>query len=322
MKKKRQHTIPKCYQKPWCDPATPANQTPYIWMVSKDGQQKKRKAPEKAFASPDVYTIRLPDGQRELVVEETLAKIEGRFVDLMRRKVEKHYGLDSQDKANLCIFAAAMFSRVNQQGTVWVDFVKEIHDGVKRMEEQHNAEPSTSLEVAAMLENARPEYIAMSLEILAKMYYEMSMAILVAPLTDRFITSDSPTVWYNPDSYKLPPFWRSPGLAQEKVEVTMPLTPKYSLYLSRNDKVSGYRQLPANIVQELNRRTRFHCDQWFISWKGEVRPEWFDPRTPPEDRWENTPEGKRRAEQQRKYDELRHRYEERLSAGKAGPGDH
>jgi hypothetical protein len=310
MKQKRQHIIPKCYQKLWCDPATPPKQTPYIWMISKDGQQRKRKAPEKAFVSTDVYTIRLPSGDRGLVIEETLAKIEGTFVKLIEHKVKKRYSLDSQDKANLCVFAAVMFTRVDTQGRVYAHFLREVHDKIKRMEETHKAEPSTSLEIGAMLENARPEYIAISLQMLAELYYSMSLGIFVAPATDPFITSDSPIVWYNPEAYKWPPFWRSPGLAQEKVEVTMPLTPQFALFLSHNDKFSGYRELPANVVQELNRHTRFHCDQWFVSWQGEVRDEWFDVRTPPEDRWENSPEGRRAAEQRDKHEELRRLYEE------------
>jgi hypothetical protein len=58
MEKKRQHIIPESYQKPWCDPDTPINQTPYIWLTSKDGKIQKRKAPENAFVGNDVYTIR------------------------------------------------------------------------------------------------------------------------------------------------------------------------------------------------------------------------------------------------------------------------
>jgi len=314
MEKKSQHTIPKCYQKPWCDPATPSNQTPYIWMVSKDGRQKKRKAPEKAFVSTDAYTIKLPSGDRDLVIEDTLAQIESTFVNLLDRKVKKQYSLDSQDRANLRIFAAAMFSRVDPQSRVHVKSLQQLHEKVKRMEETHNAEMSTSLEIAAMLENARPDYVAISLQMLAELYYGMSMGIFVAPMTDHFITSDSPTVWYNPEAYKWPPFWRSPGLAQEKLEVTMPLTPRYALLLSHDEKISGYRQLPSRVVQEFNRRTRFHCDRWFVSWQGEVREEWFDPGIPPEDRWENSPEGRRTAERREKHDELRRGYEERAAS--------
>jgi Protein of unknown function (DUF4238) len=231
----------------------------------------------------------------------------------------KQYSLDLQDKADLCIFAAAMFARVDRQGRVYESFLQQIHGKVKRMEEMHNAQPRTSLETAAMLENARPKYVAMSIQIVAEMYYGMSMAVFVSPATEYFITSDCPTVWFNPDAYKWPPLSRPPGLAQKKIEVTMPLTPKYALYLSHNEKIGGYRRVPAKAVQEINRRTRFHCDQWFIPWKGEIRQEWFDPGTPPDDRWENTPEGKRAAEEHTKLGELRRQDEERLSSPKANP---
>ena len=310
MNKKRQHVIPRCYQEPWCDPTTPIGQTPYIWMISKDGTQKRRKAPENSFVGTEVYTIRLPSGDRNLAIEDTLARIESTFASLIKHKVGKQDDLDSRDKADLCIFAAAMFSRVDAQGRIHVNFLQEFHEKVKRLEKMHSAEPRTSIEVAGMLENARPKYVATSLQMLTEMYYTMSMGIFVAPSTDSFITSDNPTVWYNPEAYKWPPFWRQAGLAQEKVEVTMPLTPRHALFLSHDVKISGYRQLPAKLVQEFNRRTRFHCDQWFVSCKGEVREEWFDAGTPPEDRWENSAEGKRAAEQRQRHDELRRPYDE------------
>jgi hypothetical protein len=313
MEKKRQHIIPKCYQRAWCDPATPAKQTPYIWMISKDGKHKKHKAPEKAFVGSDVYTVRLPDGGRELLIENTLAGTESGFVQLVEHKIKGHYGLDAQDKANLCVFAAAMFSRVEPQARAHIKFLQDIHDKVKGMEEQHNAEPRSSLETADMLDNAWPKYVAMSLQMLSALYYDMALAILIASPPDYFITSDSPTVWYNPEAYKVPPFWRSPGLAQEKVEVTMPLTPHYALYLSHNEKIGGYRRLPGKLVQEFNRRTRFHCDHWFVSWQGEIRESWFDEGTPPEDRWENTPAGIRAAEQCKKQEELERQYNERMA---------
>lgn len=156
MKKKRQHIIPKCYQKPWCDPRTPHNQTPYLWLVSKDGGQKKRKAPVKAFVGSDVYTVRLATGERELLIEETLARIESKFVSLASHKISKQYRLDSCDRADLCVFAAAMFARVDPQGRTYEKFMQEIHETVVSLEEAHSAEPRTSLETAAMLDIARP----------------------------------------------------------------------------------------------------------------------------------------------------------------------
>ncbi len=41
--KKKQHIIPKCYLKSWCDPVTPAGQQPYIWRISRDGSTKRKK---------------------------------------------------------------------------------------------------------------------------------------------------------------------------------------------------------------------------------------------------------------------------------------
>ena len=169
-----------------------------------------------------------------------------------------------------------------------MNFAEELHESVTHLERAHNVEPRMSLETAAMVENARPQLVAMSLQMLSELYYGMSMGIFVAPENCHFITSDSPTVWYNPEAYKLPPFWRSAGLAQEKVEVTMPLTPKFALYLSHYEKITGYLNVPARVVQDLNRRTRFHCEQWFISQNGEVREEWFEVIPLPEDRWENS----------------------------------
>lgn len=283
-------------------------------MVSRDGREKKRRAPEKAFVSNDVYTIRLAGGERELVIEDTLMKIESKFVQLRDHKIMKQYALDLQDKATLCIFAAAMASRVDPQAKNFENFVHELHDMIKSMEEQHGAEPRISLQTAAMLDNLRPNYVAMALPMLAPLYSGMSMAIFVAPATDSFITSDSPTAWYNPDAYRWPPFWRSPGLAQEKIEVTMPLTPRHALYLSHNKRISGFQPLTGRLVQELNRRTRFHCDKWFVPWQGEVRDSWFEEAPPPEDRWENTPEGKRAIEQRQQHEEFKRLHNERFES--------
>src|SRR5882762_10371422 len=74
-KHKKQHVIPNCYLKAWCDPLTPTGQIPYIWRISKDGSQSRKRAPEKSFTANDRYTITLPNGERNLVVEHTLAEI-------------------------------------------------------------------------------------------------------------------------------------------------------------------------------------------------------------------------------------------------------
>jgi len=104
--KKKQHIIPRCYLQAWCDPNTPAGQLPFIWRISKDGSSKQKRSPKKSFTATDMYTIQLPNGDRNLVIEDTLAKVETDFVAVLA-KVRKRRKLDATDRARLCIFSAA-----------------------------------------------------------------------------------------------------------------------------------------------------------------------------------------------------------------------
>jgi hypothetical protein len=91
--------------------------------------------------------------------------------------------LDPEERGTICIFAAAMFARVDRSARTWNDFLERLHAMTKGLEDQHNAEPNASLQTAAMLENSRPQQVGMSLQMLSAMYYKMSMAIFVASST-------------------------------------------------------------------------------------------------------------------------------------------
>jgi hypothetical protein len=70
----------------------------------------------------------------------------------------------------------------------------------------------------------------------------------------------------------------------ESIEITLPVSPRQIVLLSRRG-VSGYLPASEEIVDELNRRTRFNCAQYFVSDTNTTRPIWFDPGTEPEDSW-------------------------------------
>src|SRR4051794_23752347 len=109
MEKRRQHIDPECYLKGWCDPATPAGQTPYIWIHSRDGSKKVHKAPKKVFRERDFYTITLTDGSRCLEIEDSFSVIEDRFTQLRDKRIVKGVRLSDADHGLLCAFAAMMF---------------------------------------------------------------------------------------------------------------------------------------------------------------------------------------------------------------------
>lgn|GEM_PF-4642180 len=39
---KKQHYIPESYLKSWRDPNCPKGYAPYVWIISKDGETKKK----------------------------------------------------------------------------------------------------------------------------------------------------------------------------------------------------------------------------------------------------------------------------------------
>lgn len=113
------------------------------------------------------------------------------------------------------------------------------------------------------------------------------MAIIGTTVEPGFITSDSPCVWFDPEANKRPPFYQTVGLGYKTVEVTLPISPKQAILLSWNEKNKGYMELNyEKNIDELNRITRFHCDEHFIVNKNIKKGIWFDPGIEPDDSWE------------------------------------
>src|SRR5678810_279221 len=84
---KKQHFVPVCYLKPWCDPAASKNEEPFVWIFNRDGSEPRRKAPENILRETDMYTIQVPGGGRSLVLEHGLQELEGRFTQLRNKKI-------------------------------------------------------------------------------------------------------------------------------------------------------------------------------------------------------------------------------------------
>lgn len=285
-KKKTQHIIPKCYLRAWCDPDTPSGQCPFIWRISKDGGSKTKRSPEKSFKASDKYTIRLPNGQRNLVLEDTLGKIESDFVGVLS-KVRKRQKLSAGDRAHLCIFAAAMHGRTVSMGEHWRGQMQRLHEIVVDLEQAQNLRPIRSVETGRRVEFAHQVALANSLRFEAPLLFQMQLSVLATNDDCGFITSDRPCVWFNPALYKLPPLYRHPGLDQREIEVTLPLTPHHMLFISHT-RCPEYVDLGKALLDDSNRLTRACCSEEFVSWKGEVLPYWFELGVEPEDTWKKS----------------------------------
>ncbi|MGI9101660.1 MAG: DUF4238 domain-containing protein [Terriglobales bacterium] len=300
MEKKKQHIIPRCYLKAWCDPDTPVGQTPYIWRVSKDGSSKRKKSPEKSFTQTDKYTFVLSTGERDLTLEDTLAGIEDAFVNIMPN-VRNHDALTPEARAWLCLFSSAMHTRTSAMGKHWATQQEEFRRKVVAMEEAHGARPTLSAQLAESNRHAHQNFIATSLEVQTPMLFAMRINIFFTGPGLHLITSDTPCVWFNPEAYKRPPLFRHPGLMQKDIEVTLPLDPHHILLISHKDLGECYLPAGEPLVEEYNRRTRFACTEEFVSWRGEIKPYWFDRGGEPPDAWENTDAGKKAMDTHQKY---------------------
>ena len=286
---RKQHTIPRSYLASWIDPITPTAQTGAIWRISKDRLEKWRRSPAKTFTETDRYTIRMTDGTRDLSVENTLGQTEADFQPILAA-IRRRQNLTARQRAKLAIFTAAMMGRSKRQGDHWLAQWMEQVEKMKRIEEKFGITGGRrqSDRLERVLENSHANLVVNMIESAAPILTAMTLTILTTNDTDGFITSDAPAVMYNPSAHRLPPFFRSPGLLQPDVEVTLPLSPHELALYCRQPLNLLYTPIPDKCVDEANRTTYFFADEEFISWKGNTREAWFEKRDPPPDAWENT----------------------------------
>jgi hypothetical protein len=65
-----------------------------------------------------------------------------------------------------------------------------------------------------------------------------------------------------------------PGLANRWLQITLPITPKHLLYISREGRGSSYSEILPDMADYLNWRTVGKCSEYFISPAKEIDPSW------------------------------------------------
>jgi hypothetical protein len=262
---KHQHTIPQVYLRSWLEPYTPAGQTAAIHIIAKESKEVHRKSPTKSFTSNDRYTVHLKDGERNLVVENYLGRIESDFQGVLHA-VRNRQSLASSHRAKLAVFTAAMMGRAPVQSDSFRRQLQPLEEIVEKAGTPEQAE-----ELSEYIRNHAAYYTTSTIEASAPMLFNMVPSILITNDATGFITSDNPAVMFNPNAYKLPPFYRPPGLATIDVEITLPLP--------------FYQSVDLKTVDELNRRTWAHAHQEVVSKTGIVKDIWSQPGEPPKDAW-------------------------------------
>ncbi len=273
----------------------------------RDSREGHRKAPKNLFEETDFYTIRRPDGTRDLGLEQVLGRLETEFVSV-RQKLSGHKKITKAELVSLLAFVAAMSSRTKAQRDFHRGQWQRLADMMESMNRQWEAstaeqrramaglslhtgrsrQPTVSLEDAkSVVDNPMEHLLVPMITILLRILVQMRVAVLETNDSLGFITGDCPVVVCDPEIHKLPPMYRNPTPLTQRAEVTMPISPEQLLLLSWQH-VTGFIQVPPEMVDEFNRRTRFHAHKQYIVRCKETKPVWFEPGEEPEDSWEKT----------------------------------
>ena len=306
-KYKKQHYIPKCYLKAWCDPETPVDHTPYIWTFQKDTKTGKRKAPENIFHASDLYTIWDANGNRDLTIEHGFSGLEKLFSDIRRKKISLRKPLTHEEHFIICIFMAAMHSRIKSQiqnmSSQWKPVMDQMETMMKYMEtateeereklasipnisSSDDSETISYEDVKLMVEKPMETMMIPMIQTEAPLLTKLDFAILYTTDKQGFITSDNPCIWIDPEAYKRPPLYQSPALMYDSIEIIFPISPSQCIVLNKKG-LNGYINFDSKNLANTNRIIHNQANELYVSNQNTTNEYWFHRDEEPEDSWNN-----------------------------------
>lgn len=283
---------------------------PYVWVFDRDGANPRRKAPANLFTETDIYTIERADGERDLRFEHGFSELEDKFTRIRNLKFKRREWPDAEQIDWLLAFVATAQARTAANR----DHQRQQWGGLRnRMEEMQAAYENASPEKKAAMERMGSpnsesgkgitlddvrvlekhpiqQMIGMIVQSVMHIFQRMHVAVLCTADPIGFVTSDHPCTWFDPESYKLQPIYRGPGLGSRTIEVTLPVSPSQCLAITHNSQWQGYIDVQENVVTNLNSRHISHCNKSFISCSPQTLPVWFEQRPMPDDAWEKVQE--------------------------------
>jgi hypothetical protein len=270
---KKQHYIPACYLRQFVDPLTPEGQEPYVWMFDKKNKKGKKRAPKNILTSNNLYTINISGDKKDYTIEKTLSRIEGEYIGILNNKIKKHLPLTDEEHIAFCIFVVTMLQRTLRQKENIERFMDEVIGRGEEMAQANNARFDQADEWRRYKVDMHKKGVLEMVPKITDIIYRMGLAFMY-PANDKlvFITSDDPCGMFNPDLQ-----WQrfyGPGLMQNNIQLTLPLTPKVSACFSWTN-FKGYIQMSKWWTNEINRHTYNQSHKVFIHSSSKIKRSWF-----------------------------------------------
>jgi len=269
---KDQHWIPRFYLSQFVDKAIVKGR-PEFWVYEtaralKEEKYEPTRQTPKSFANKNFFyeTPVLPTN----TIEDILQKIEDKFAKVLESKMLKGLELTEKDKYWVSLFIGTFETRTIASKENIDSFNKRLLEQAISLEKQYaNGRVS---DTHKKLVNSIDGNIAFAQQIAVAM--EMNRWSIISDfqfLTIKedsdyhFLTGNNPVCLY--DMTEMNGFYGIAPLSPT-VEVTVPLTPKITLFINNTGK-SGYLDLSYNLnyVEEVNNRTLHYNSEFLISSK-------------------------------------------------------
>ena len=211
------------------------------------------------------------------MIEDTLENIESTYSSIFQNKIRKKQPLEREERGRVSIFVAAMLFRTKAFRSKIESYFQEIDEFIKKLESMSEEEKENLASISQLVEPERtitseefrkitkdiPTFhsssiIAMLPEV-SNIIFNMKWNFLTTEETDNFfLTSDNPCVLINVPAikkYGFGTFGSSPGLCQEDVNLSLPLSSHILLFVNWKLQKEKYMIIASKMIDQLNIRT-------------------------------------------------------------------
>lgn len=279
-KQKRQHTVPRCYLENFAD------QEGFVWVLDTENKIFKIK-PENILVENNFYTVTLKNGEKSLLIEDTLANIEGAYANIYQNKISKDKFLTPEERAKISVFLSAMIHRTKPNREGMRNMIQRLKGTMEDWKKQFEMNPKakefsshTPSSGQSITINDIDEYLEdfdeqHSINVVdhsihtAQIIFDMKWAVIKCNDSNyNFVTSDDPLVMERPASikkYGKNKIGSLAGLAYKDVEVTLPLSRNRLLLAGWILNEDSYTDMPKDMAENFNQRTILHSSERIIT---------------------------------------------------------
>lgn len=248
--------------------------------------------PGNIFKEQHFYTIKLSTGGGSLVVENTLAIIEGKFADIYRNKISKSIPLTIEEKVNVSVFLGALHLRTKNRREgldaalknlrTQMDKWKQIFLRNKKARDFAATQPQGQGEriglddVNEAIENIGDVHnttIMESLPQIAQRIFDLDWQYLPAPEGEVFVTTDDPLRVLRPEAikeYGPNAIGSLPSLEYTDAEITVPLSSTLALYGATKGVGDGMLVIDKRQLDQINYRTMMYSKDKIVACESQI----------------------------------------------------